>query len=153
MRRRAGVLRPLWSAAVVAAVHLALSPAQAATVSSGKDKPAAAPAAAASNTAILELLREIDGLKREVQSLRGQVEDRGHEIEQLRRVVTDLDQRVGAGGAGAQAPLETVAPAAGGQVAGTPSPESSLQVETQAPPAAPEGFEPDPAFKIGRAHV
>ena len=31
-------------------------------------------------------------------------------------------------------------------MAGTPSPESSLQVETQAPPAAPEGFEPDPAF-------
>ena len=146
MRRHAQVLRPRWFAGVVVVSQLALMPAQAATVSSSKDKPVAAPATAASNTAVLELLREIDGLKREVQSLRGQIEDRGHEIEQLRRVVTDLDRRVQPGGGGSGEPLETVAPPAGGQVAGTPAPESSLQVETQAPPAAPEGFEPDPAF-------
>ena len=138
MRPAGRVVRLVLATALMAVAGHA--PAQSATAG----KPATG--TAASNAAVLELLREIDGLKREVQSLRGQIEDRGHEIEQLRRIVTDLDQRVGAGAA---APLETVAPPAGGAVAGTPAPaESSLQVETQTPaaPAAPEGFEPDPTF-------
>ena len=131
------------AARLLLASALTAGAAHALAQSANAGKPAAS--TAASNAAVLELLRDIDGLKREVQSLRGQIEDRGHEIEQLRRIVTDLDQRVGAGGS---APLETVAPPTGGAVAGTPAPESSLQVETQAPavPAAPEGFEPDPAF-------
>lgn len=129
----------------LAAGHLTAD-AQAATAVSGKDKPAAP--AAASNAAVLELLREIDGLKREVQALRGQVEDKGHEIEQLRKIVTDIERRVPAGATAGGEPLETLVPPAGGSVAGTPAPESSLQVETQAPtlPGSPEGFEPDPAY-------
>ena len=96
------------------------------------------------NAALLELVRDIDALKREVQALRGQIEDRGHEIEQLRNQVTDLERRGKSGPT--DAPLETLNTPAGGAVAGTPSPEHGLQVQTQAPADAPEGFEPDPAF-------
>lgn len=93
---------------------------------------------AASNAGVLQLMREIDSLKREVQALRGQVENQSYELEQLRRAqtsaYTDLDRRLQAGqtAAGGVAPLPTLAPAAPGTVAGTPSPESSLQVETEA---------------------
>ncbi len=102
----------------------------------------AAPAAkadpAASNAGVMQLMREIDGLKREVQALRGQVENQSYELEQLRRqqtsAYTDLDRRLQAGqsAAGGVAPLPTLTPAAPGTVAGTPAPESSLQVETEA---------------------
>jgi tol-pal system protein YbgF len=73
-----------------------------------------------------------------VQALRGQVENQSYELEQLRRqqtsAYTDLDRRLQAGQsvAGGVAPLPTLTPAAPGTVAGTPAPESSLQVETEA---------------------
>lgn len=97
---------------------------------------AAAPAP--SNAGVLQLMREIDSLKREVQALRGQVENQSYELEQLRRqqtsAYTDLDRRLQAGqtAAGGVAPLPTLTPASPGAVAGTPAPESALQVETEA---------------------
>lgn len=115
---------------------------------------AAAPAA--SNAGVLQLMRELDSLKREVQALRGQVENQSYELEQLRRqqtsAYTDLDRRLQAGqsAAGGVSALPTLTPAAPGTVAGTPAPESSLQVQTEAngavlpaePPGAAAGTAP-----------
>lgn len=104
------------------------------------------------NRGLLDLLNRIESLQQEVQALRGQIENQGYEIEQLKKsqatVYTDIDRRLqtvesGAGvpaAAAGEAPLPMLAPAPGDAVAGTPSPQSSLQVETEAlglPPAAP----------------
>lgn len=104
------------------------------------------------NRGLLDLLTRIESLQQEVQALRGQIENQGYEIEQLRKsqaaVYTDIDRRlqtVETGGnapaaAAGDAPLPMLAPAPGDAVAGTPSPQSALQVETEAlgvPPAAP----------------
>lgn len=105
-------------------------------------QPETARANVSTNAGVLELLREVESLKREVQSLRGQVETRGYEVEQLRNqltaVYTDLDRRlqsVQGGAPSAQPPLPTLAPTPGGEVAGTPAPESTLLLQP-APPAA-----------------
>jgi len=105
------------------------------------------------NRGLLDLLNRVESLQQEVQALRGQIENQGYEIEQLKKsqaaVYTDIDRRLQTveGGAGAPAaaagaaPLQMLAPAPGDAVAGTPSPQSALQVETEtlgAPPAAPE---------------
>lgn len=102
------------------------------------------------NRGLLDLLNRIESLQQEVQGLRGQIENQGYEIEQLKKsqaaVYTDIDRRLqtveGGGGvpaaAAGGAPLPMLAPAPGDAVAGTPSPQSALQVETEAlgvPPA------------------
>jgi tol-pal system protein YbgF len=106
---------------------------------------------ALSNRGLLDLLNRIESLQQEVQALRGQLENQGYEIEQLKKsqaaVYTDIDRRLQTveGGAGVPAaaagaaPLPMLAPAPGDAVAGTPSPQSALQVETETlglPPAA-----------------
>lgn len=105
---------------------------------------------ALSNRGLIDLLNQVENLKQENQSLRGQIENLGYEIEQLKKgqasIYTDLDRRLqgiegGAPVAAGQAPLPVLAPAPGDAVAGTPAPQSALQVETetagQAPGAAP----------------
>ncbi|MSQ67689.1 MAG: tol-pal system protein YbgF [Gammaproteobacteria bacterium] len=112
-------------------------------------QPETATANVSTNAGVLELLREVEALKREVQSLRGQVETRGYEVEQLRNqltaVYTDLDRRlqsVQGGAPSAQPPLPMLAPTPGGEVAGTPAPESTLLLQ----PAPPAGDAVPPAF-------
>ena len=102
---------------------------------------------ALSNRGLLDLLNEVEKLKQENQALRGQIENQGYAIEQLKKsqaaAYTDVDRRlqtIEGGSAPGQAPLPMLAPAEGDAVAGTPAPQSALQVETeavgQAPPAA-----------------
>lgn len=102
---------------------------------------------ALSNRGLIDLLNQVESLKRENQSLRGQIENLGYEIEQLKKgqasLYTDLDRRLQTmegGGAAAgvaapaeagQPPLQVLAPAPGDAVAGTPAPQSALQVETE----------------------
>ncbi len=104
---------------------------------------------ALSNRGLIDLLNEVERLKQENQSLRGQVENLGYEIEQLKKsqtsVYTDLDRRLQTmegGGAATPGSLPMLAPAPGDAVAGTPAPQSALQVETEAagmtPPADDE---------------
>jgi len=99
------------------------------------------------NRGLLDLLNRMESLQQEVQALRGQIENQGYEIEQLKKsqaaVYTDIDRRLqgiesaGGAAAGGAAPLPMLAPAPGDAVAGTPSPQSTLQVETEALGAAP----------------
>lgn len=103
---------------------------------------------ALSNRGLIDLLNQVENLKQENQALRGQIENQGYEIEQLKKgqaaVYGDMDRRLQTleGGAPAQpageAPLPMLAPAPGDAVAGTPAPQSALQVETEGlPPVAP----------------
>jgi len=105
---------------------------------------------ALSNRGLIDLLNEVERLKQENQALRGQLENLGYEIEQLKKgqatVYTDLDRRLqgleggGVADGGQAGALPMLAPAPGDAVAGTPAPQSALQVETEragmAPPAA-----------------
>jgi len=95
---------------------------------------------ALSNRGLLDLLNQVESLKQENQSLRGQLENQGYEIEQLKKgqaaVYLDMDRRLqtiegGAPGVPGAAPLPMLAPAPGDAVAGTPAPQSALQVETE----------------------
>lgn len=101
---------------------------------------------ALSNRGLIDLLGEVERLKQENQSLRGQIENLGYEIEQLKKgqasVYTDLDRRLqivegGGAGVGQAGALPMLAPAQGDAVAGTPAPQSALQVETEAAGIAP----------------
>ena len=100
---------------------------------------------ALSNRGLLDLLNQVESLKQENQALRGQIENQGYEIEQLKKsqaaVFADTDRRLqtlegGAPVVAGAAPLPMLAPAPGDAVAGTPAPQSALQVETEgaAPP-------------------
>jgi|LNFM01.1.fsa_nt_gb tol-pal system protein YbgF len=118
---------------------------------------------ALSNRGLIDLLNQVENLKQENQALRGQIENQGYEIEQLKKgqaaVYGDIDRRLQTleGGAPApqvvgDAPLPMLAPAPGDAVAGTPAPQSALQVETQGqPPAAPPALEQDPLMAPGDA--
>ena len=139
------MMRSLLITVALGAALAPLNPALAQYAAPGTDRPAVRlvvqPAAttgtkAGTNAGILELLSEVEALKREVQSLRGQVETRGYEVEQLRNqltaVYTDLDRRLQStqgAAASMQPPLPTLAPTPGGGVAGTPAPESTLQLQ------------------------
>ncbi|MCC7121724.1 MAG: tol-pal system protein YbgF [Gammaproteobacteria bacterium] len=110
---------------------------------------------ALSNRGLIDLLNEVERLKQENQSLRGQIETLGYEIEQLKKsqasVYTDFDRRLqtveGSGVVAAeQGALPMLAPAPGDAVAGTPAPQSALQVETETagmpPPAGADASMP-----------
>lgn len=110
---------------------------------------------ALSNRGLLDLLNQVESLRQENQALRGQVETLGYEIEQLKKgqtsIYSDLDRRLqglegGAVGGTGQAALPVLEPAPGDAVAGTPAPQSALQVETetagQSPAASPPADEP-----------
>ncbi len=96
---------------------------------------------------LLELLREIESLKQEVQALRGQLENQTFALEQAKKAqiagYLDLDKRLqglegGAGlGAAPTAPLAVLPPAPSTTVAGEPAAEGNLQVETTLPDEAP----------------
>ena len=137
----------LIAAAVSGALGISsLAAAQAVDTSAGRmglQATATAPAAAAATQAsagVLQLSREVDALKREVQSLRGQLEDQGYALEQLQKQqndrYADLDRRLhdSQSANGAAPALPTLSPPAVEGVAGTPAPESSLQVETAGSP-------------------
>lgn len=111
------------------------------------------------NRGLLELLQQVDTLKAEVQKLRGEIENQNYALEQLRKTqkdsYSDSDRRLraleqaqtgGMTGAPAAAPLPTLGATSGDSVAGTPSPESALQVEVQNPavpsPTAPPAMQP-----------
>ena len=126
---------------------------------------------ALNNRGLIDLLQEVEGLKRDIQRLQGQIEDQSHAMELIRKgqkdSYVDLDRRLrmleaggaagaaGAAAAGGSAALPTLEGPAGGAIAGTPAPESSLQREMQnAPAAAPPGAaapptDADPRFQGG----
>ncbi|HMM74346.1 MAG TPA: tol-pal system protein YbgF [Gammaproteobacteria bacterium] len=102
---------------------------------------------ALSNRGLIDLLNEVERLKQENQALRGQLENLGYEIEQLKKsqtsVYTDLDRRLqtieggGAARTDQAGALPMLSPAPGDAVAGTPAPQSALQVETETAGMAP----------------
>jgi tetratricopeptide (TPR) repeat protein len=145
----------LIAAAVSGALGIStLVEAQAVDTSPGRTRlktaaPVAEPAQASAG--VLQLSRELDALKREVQSLRGQLEDQGYALEQLQKQqndrYADLDRRLQASQSanGAAPALPTLSPPAVEGVAGTPAPESSLQVETAGSPPTDAGTQPSDA--------
>lgn len=96
------------------------------------------------NRGLLDLLAEIETLKREVASLRGELENQAYLIEQAKRVqaagYSDLDARLQAMGGGgvpqmaAPPPLQVLQGSPVEAVAGTPAPQGNLQVQNQTPP-------------------
>lgn len=111
------------------------------------------------NRGLLDLLRQLERLQQEVQSLRGELENQNYALKQLRKThkaaYVELDRRLQAlaGGQGVSqdsaalaplpgtipdgAPLPTLEATPGDAVAGTPAPQSTLQVEMQQGPALP----------------
>ena len=96
------------------------------------------------NQGLLDLLRELENLKREVKSLRGELENQTYALEQSKQaqtaVAADFEQRLrhleggAASAAGTVAPLPTLRAAPPDAVAGAPAAQGNLQVETN-----PEG--------------
>ncbi|MBI2800764.1 MAG: tol-pal system protein YbgF [Gammaproteobacteria bacterium] len=93
-----------------------------------------------SNRGLLDLLQEVENLKREIKSLRGELENQTHALEQLKKsqtaTYTDLDSRLHAL-QGSAAPLPTLQAAPADPVAGTPAMQGNLQVETEPHPRTP----------------
>lgn len=98
-----------------------------------------------SNRGLLDLLAEIEHLKRELATMRGEMENQAHTLEQLKKAhataYVDLDRRLqtlpggsgadpAAGGASA-APLPVLQPAPEGAVAGAPALQGNLEVLTE----------------------
>lgn len=106
------------------------------------------------NRGLLDLLAEIETLKREVASLRGELENQAYLIEQAKRVqaagYSDLDARLQAMGGGGvpqmatPPPLQVLQGSPVEAVAGTPAPQGNLQVQNQPPQgmAATAGMAP-----------
>ena len=87
---------------------------------------------------LVDLVQQVDNLQQEVQRLRGQLEEQSYKMEQLRKTqrdtYVDIDQRLQAFAGGPidlspEPPLTTLLPNLPDSVAGTPVPQSSLQVE------------------------
>jgi tol-pal system protein YbgF len=100
-----------------------------------------------SNRGLLDLLREIENLKRQVASLRGELENQTYTIEQLKKSQTaayvDLEQRVQAltpgsalAGAVPRPVLPVLQAAPQDAVAGAPAVQGDLQVQTESALAA-----------------
>ena len=97
-----------------------------------------------SNQGLLDLSQELENLKREVKSLRGELENQTYALEQSKQaqtaVAADFEQRLrhleggAASAAGTVAPLPTLQAAPPDAVAGAPAAQGNLQVE-----ANPEG--------------
>ena len=97
-----------------------------------------------SNRGLLDLLQEIENLKREAAILRGELENQAHALDQLKKsqlaAYGDLDHRMQAlGGPGPLAappslPVLQAAPV--GTVAGAPASQGNLQVHTEGNPSA-----------------
>ena len=96
------------------------------------------------NRGLLDLLAEIETLKREVASLRGELENQAYLIEQAKRVqaagYSDLDARLQAMGGGGVTqmaapppPLQVLQGSPVEAVAGTLAPQGNLQVQNQPP--------------------
>ncbi len=93
-----------------------------------------------SNRGLLDLLQEVENLKREAANLRGELENQAYAIEQLRKSQTasyvDLDGRLQAlqGGAsqpaGGVAPLPILEATPSDAVAGAPAPQGNLLVQS-----------------------
>ena len=108
---------------------------------------------------LVDLLQQVESLQREVQRLNGQIEEQSYTIEQLRKTqrdtYVDIDQRLQGieqrggtssemnAGANLEPPLTILTAPGADPVAGTPAPQSSLQMEVQSDPGAVP--EPDPA--------
>ena len=98
-----------------------------------------------SNQGLLDLSQELENLKREVKSLRGELENQTYALEQSKQaqtaVAADFEQRLrhleggAASAAGTVAPLPTLHAAPPDAVAGAPAAQGNLQVETN--PEAP----------------
>lgn len=87
---------------------------------------------------LLDLLNEIEALKRETQNLRGELENQAYTIEQLKKsqnaAYMDLDRRLQGSPTGTAvnsvpAPLPTLQAAPADAVAGAPAAEGNLQVQ------------------------
>lgn len=103
------------------------------------------------NRGLLDLLAEIEALKREVSALKGELENQSYLLEQQRRAQTagyaDLDARLGAlaggaapaAGAVAAPPLAVLPASPSDPIAGTPAAQGDLQVQTQTPATMPPG--------------
>ncbi|MBM4227729.1 MAG: tol-pal system protein YbgF [Gammaproteobacteria bacterium] len=101
------------------------------------------------NRGLLEMLAEIESLKREVSALKGELENQAYLLEQQRRAQTagyaDLDARLRAqtgglapaAGAVAAPPLSVLPASPADAVAGTPAAQGDLQLQMQTSPAAP----------------
>ncbi len=97
-----------------------------------------------SNRGLLDLLQEIENLKREAAILRGELENQAHALDQLKKsqlaAYGDLDHRMQAlGGPGplaAPPPLPVLQAAPEGTVAGAPASQGNLQLQTEGNPSA-----------------
>ena len=97
-----------------------------------------------SNRGLLDLLQEIENLKREAAILRGELENQAHALGQLKKsqlaAYGDLDHRMQAlGGPGplaAPPSLPVLQAAPEGTVAGAPASQGNLQVHTEGNPSA-----------------
>ena len=97
-----------------------------------------------SNRGLLDLLQEIENLKREAAILRGELENQAHALDQLKKsqlaAYGDLDHRMQAlGGPGplaAPPSLPVLQAAPEGTVAGAPASQGNLQVHTEGNPSA-----------------
>ena len=108
-----------------------------------------------SNQGLLDLLRELENLKREVKSLRGELENQTYALEQSKKAqtaaATDFDQRLrhleggAASAAGTVAPLPTLQAAPTVAVAGAPAAQGNLQVETNPEGATQESTDSAPS--------
>lgn len=94
-----------------------------------------------SNRGLLDLLQEIENLKHEIKTLRGELENQTYSIEQLKKsqtaTYTDLDSRLHALQGSAAAPLATLQAAPTDAVAGTPAMQGNLEVQTEPHPRTP----------------
>ena len=100
------------------------------------------------NRGLLDLLAEIEALKREVSALKGELENQAYLLEQQRRAQTagyaDLDARLraqtgGAAGAVAAPPLAVLPASPADAVAGTPAAQGDLQLQMETSATAPTG--------------
>ncbi len=98
------------------------------------------------NRGLLDLLQEIEDLKRDMAKLRGQLEEQAYALEQLKKgqpagTLSGGRSRAAATVAGDGAPLPVLQAVPQQAVAGTPATQGDLQVQLNHPPAiGPDGL-------------